>query len=167
MGQARSRVTRADPLVSPELAAFLESGLSLVVGTRDGDLVPECAFGAGIRVHAGGGRVTLFLGTSPAAAAIENLRANGAVAITASRPVDYRTVQLKGRATRVEAVSDVERRTLLSYREALVRQLGAVGWARSVTRRLSVWPCVAVEVELDAVFEQTPGPRAGAALRRP
>jgi hypothetical protein len=159
-------VTPPDALVPPELAAFLESGLTLVVGTTGADLRPNCAFGAGLRVHAGGRRVTLFLGTEPAAAAIEDLRARGAVAITASRPSDYRTLQLKGRALRVEAVAPEGRAALLACREAFARQLEAVGWARSMVRRLTVWPCVSVEVELDAVFEQTPGPRAGSPLRR-
>jgi hypothetical protein len=158
---------RAGPLVSPELAALLESGLSLVVGTSDAELRPDCSFAAGLRVHPGGDRVTLFLGVEPAAGAIANLRANGAVAITGSRPADYRTFQLKGRAVRVEPVPEGERAVLLACREALAAQLERVGWARSHTRRLSVWPCVAVEVALDAVFEQTPGPRAGSPLGGP
>lgn len=156
-----------DPLVSPELAAFLGSGLSVVVGTRDADLRPECAFAAGLEAHAGGARVTLYLAAEPAARTIANLRENGAVAITASRPVDYRTFQLKGRAVRVEEVPEDCRDAPIACREALAGQLEAVGWERSLTRRLSVWPCVAVEVELAAVFEQTPGPRAGAHLGRP
>jgi hypothetical protein len=160
-------VARPDPLVPPELAAFLESGLTLVVGTTGADLKPNCAFGAGLRVDAGGRRITLFLGTESAAAAIEDLRARGAVAITASRPSDYRTLQLKGRALRVEAVAPGGRAALLACREAFVRQLEAVGWARSLVQRLAVWPCVSVEVELDAVYEQTPGPRAGSPLGRP
>lgn len=167
MWQSSSEVARDGLLVPPELAAFLESGLVLVVGTRGPDLEPECAFGAALRVHADGRRVTLFLGAEPAAATIEHLRTNGAVAVTASRPRDYRTFQLKGRAVGVEPVSDAQRPVLLAYREALVAQLEAVGWAPSVIRRLSVWPCVAAELELDAVYEQTPGPRAGALLARP
>lgn len=150
--------------MTPELAALLESGLLLVVGTRDEGLRPDCAFAAGLRVHPGGRRVTVFLGTGPAASAIVNLRANGAVAVTASRPVDYRTFQLKGRAVRVEPVPERERATLVACREALASQLAAVGWRRELTRRFPVWPCVAIEVELSSVFEQTPGPRAGAPM---
>ena len=157
----------AEAVVPPELAAFLGSGLVLVVGTRDADLRPDCAIGAGLRVHADGRHVTIFLGTQPAAGTIENLRTNGAVAITASRPTNYRTFQLKGRAVRIEPTSDRERETLLAYREAFVRELEAVGWPRSIARRLSVWPCVTVDVELAAVFEQTPGPRAGSMMGRP
>lgn len=153
--------------MSPELAAFLESGLALVVGTTSAALRPDCAFGAGLRVHPDGCTVTLFLGTEPAATAIENLRANGAVAITASRPQDYRTFQLKGRAVRIEPVAQTERGVLLAYRQALVGQLEAVGWSPRLTRRLAVWPCVAVEVQVSAVYHQAPGPRAGAPVEPP
>lgn len=156
-----------DPLVPPDLAALLESGLSVVVGTRDVDLRPDCAFAAGIRVRPDGMALTVFLGSEPAARTIANLRANGAVAITASRPADYRTFQLKGRAVRVEPVPEEGRDLLVACREALAGQLEAVGWERELPRRFTVWPCVAVEVELDAVFDQTPGPRAGSSLGRP
>jgi len=51
----------ADPRISQELAHFLESGLSVVLGTRNGDLEPDGAVAWAIRVHESGDRVTVFL----------------------------------------------------------------------------------------------------------
>jgi hypothetical protein len=145
-------------------ATFLESGLTLFVGTRSSDLRPECAFAIALRVEPCRRRLTVFLPDRAAARAIENLRANGAAAVTATRPLDLRTLQVKGRAVRVAAAADVDRPFVLAYREALAAQLEAVGHPRSVTARLVAWPCAAVEVEVEALFDQTPGPRAGAVL---
>jgi len=39
--------------------------------------------------------------------------------------------------------------------------LDLVGVPRRITRSLARWPAFAVDVEVDAVFDQTPGPRAG------
>lgn len=149
-----------------ELAAFLESGVSVVVATCDAELRPGCACAAGLRVHDGARRMTILLPSGPAAASVEHLRAHATIAVTASRPIDLRTVQVKGRVVRVAAASDEERPLALAYREALATALERVGHDRSLTRRLAVWPCVSVELEIDAVFEQTPGPRAGAPLER-
>jgi hypothetical protein len=158
------RVTGADAVLPAKGASFLESGLTLVVGTRGADLRPDCAFAIGLRVHPGRRRITVFLPERPAARTIENLRANGAVAVTASRPIDLETLQLKGRAVQIAAAPDGDHPFVLAYRDALAEQLEAVGHPKSVTRRLVAWPCVAVEIEIEAVFEQTPGPRAGAVL---
>jgi hypothetical protein len=143
---------------------FLESGVSLVVATHDAELTAHCAFAVGLRVHAGGRRVAVYLPRRPAAASIADLESNGAVAITACNPVDFRTLQLKGRAVRVAEAPEVERRLVLAYRDALAERLEQVGDPRALVGRLAVWPAVAVEVELEAVFEQTPGPRAGSPL---
>lgn len=159
-------MTSSGPLLSNDLAAFLESGVSLVVGTRDRDLAPEAALAAGLRVGPDRRAVTVFLPEEPAARTIENLRANGDVAVTASRPADYRTVQLKGRLLRIARLPEHERPTLIACRDALVRQLAAVGWAPELTGRLAVWPCLAADVEIVAVFDQTPGPRAGSPFPR-
>lgn len=151
----------------PELAAFLESGLVLVVGTVDGAGAPECTFAVGLRVHSGGRRATVFLAAEPAARTLQHLRGGGAVAITGSRPFDYRTIQLKGRAVGVREVPPEERPIVAACREAFAAQLEKVGWARSMMRRVSAWPCLAAEIELAAVFDQTPGPRAGSPVRSP
>jgi hypothetical protein len=39
------------------------------------------------------------------------------------------------------------------------------GVPRRVTRSFAHWPAFAIEIDVDPVFEQTPGPRAGTRLR--
>jgi hypothetical protein len=96
--------------------------------------------------------------------ALANLRDNGAIAVTFSRPSDYQGVQLKGVVTSIEESGEPERVIQDRYRAALFEQLQFVGVARSVCRRLAWWPSVAVTFRADAVFLQTPGPGAGRRL---
>lgn len=51
------------------------------------------------------------------------------------------------------------------YRALLAEQLAFVGIPRRMTRRFAHWPCHRVELAVEGVFEQTPGPGAGAPLR--
>jgi hypothetical protein len=159
-----SGVSDTNSPVPSELCAFLESGLTLVAATRDRELAPHCAFAVGLRVHPDRHHVTLLLPSRAGAEVIENLRSNGEVAITASRPIDYRTVQLKGRVVEVAVAPEVDREFVLRYRDAFSDHLAQVGMLRSLTQRLTVWPCVAALVAVRGVFEQTPGPRAGSPL---
>jgi hypothetical protein len=151
-------------VVLAKLSQFIESGLTIVVGTRDAELLPNCARGMGLRLEPELERATLFLPCESSEAAVANLRAGSPLAISLSRPADYRTVQLKGRAVSLRQPIEAERAFVEAYHAALVQELRLVGIPVEASRRLEAWPCHAVEVELEELFEQTPGPLAGSRL---
>jgi Pyridoxamine 5'-phosphate oxidase len=152
---------RPAPVLSEEIAELLASGVDIYVATRDANLAPESMLAMGLKVHADRCSVTLYLPQALAQATLRNLDNNAQIAITLSRPSDYNTVQLKGRAGLVRQSGPADRDLQVVHRAALVEQLAGVGIPRSATRRLVWWPSVAVEVEVNAVFAQTPGPHAG------
>jgi hypothetical protein len=43
--------------------------------------------------------------------------------------------------------------------------LDEIGLPRRIFRSVSHWPAFAVEITVEEVFDQTPGPRAGACIR--
>jgi hypothetical protein len=43
--------------------------------------------------------------------------------------------------------------------------LHAIGIPRRLTRSSTHWPAFAIELKIDDVFDQTPGPRAGVPIR--
>jgi len=151
-------------VIDPELAAFLQSGLSLVVGTRDAGLVPEVSRAVGLRVEAGGAEATVFLPVGTCAQTRANLEANGRIAVTGSRPADHRTVQLKGAVVAIREADERDRADIERYRLDLTGVLGFVGVPPRLTARIQAWPCHAVRFRVEALFQQTPGPGAGAAL---
>ena len=151
-------------MIAAELQQFLESGVSVLVGTRDRLLVPEAARGFGLRVEAEGRELAVFLPAVWAARTLANLRDNGRIAVAAARPQDHRSVQVKGLAVEIRDGDAEDRAAIARYRERMVTDFAAFGYPPRVLHRITAWPCHVVRLRVEALFEQTPGPRAGAPL---
>lgn len=149
-----------------DLVDFIESGVSILIGTRDAQAHPECMRGTGAVVAANRQAITLFVPEPTGARTIENVKNGSPVAVTFSRPMDHRTVQVKGAVRAVRATTPVEQQTAQRYLSAFVESLYAVGVSRALSRRMRVDPCVAVEIAIGELFQQTPGPEAGKPLVR-
>jgi predicted pyridoxine 5'-phosphate oxidase superfamily flavin-nucleotide-binding protein len=150
--------------IPEDLVDFLEGGVSILVGTRDATLRPDASRAVGARVSGDRERITLFLSERTAARALSNLEDNARIAVGFSRPHDHFAIQLKGSVTERRPASDAERVVPERYLAAYVEQLYLVGLPRSITRRIVVWPGVAVTVAVEDLFVQTPGPGAGKRL---
>jgi hypothetical protein len=151
-------------VISAELAGFLESGISVLVGTRDGSFVPESARALGARVEPGGEELTVFLPAAYGARTVANLKDNGRVAVCFSRPADHRTLQLKGALVELRDATAEERERVDRYRGAYSQTLGFLGLPPRTVLRIAHWPCHAVRFRVEHVYVQTPGPRAGEPL---
>jgi general stress protein 26 len=150
--------------LSEELADFIESGVSMLVGTRDAALRPSCIRALGASIHPDRRSLTIYLPAWAAPRVVADLEQNGRIAIAFSRPISHQTIQVKGRARAWRESGEADRAVQERYLAALLEQLHAVGLPRSLARRVRWWPSVAVEVELEDVFLQTPGPDAGRRL---
>jgi hypothetical protein len=150
--------------ISAELASFLESGVSVLVGTRDARLVPESTRGVGARVEADGTELSVLLPRATAARAIANLRDNGRIAICFSRAIDHRSIQVKGRVASISDGDAAVRAAVELYVDALAVAWQPIGIPPSSARRLARWPAHAVRLRIEEVYVQTPGPGAGAPL---
>lgn len=144
-----------------ELSEHLASGVVMYVGTRSRDLFPESVFAMGARVDCEKGVVTVFLPGATSASTLENLQDNGQIAVALTRPSDHKSLQIKGRALAVRDGTASDRDLQSVHRAALTEQFASVGIPRGLTRRIGWWPSVAVDIELQEIFAQTPGPRAG------
>lgn len=146
-------------------AVFLESGISLLVGTRGPDNRPTALRATGIRVHADRRGVDVFLPARAAARTVADLEACSRVAVTASRIIDYRTFQLKGTARAVRDGREDERDVTTGYIEKFAASVEEVGMPRIVTRHVLAWPAKVIEIAVEEIFDQTPGPNAGVPFR--
>jgi hypothetical protein len=143
------------------IVEFIESGVSVLVGTRDGALRPSTARAFGILVAADRRRTSIFLPMKTSVSAKANLDDNGLIAIGISRPFDNFAVQLKGRCVEVRAATEAERHVPERYLAAYIEQLYMIGFPRSLVKRAHVWPAWAATVAVEDIFVQTPGPDAG------
>jgi hypothetical protein len=153
------------PLITPELARFLEGPNSIIVATQDGQRMPECARGLLLRCQ--GDDVTVWLPSAVSARTEANLAADPRIAVAAELPSAHLTRQLKGVVTRVLTAPESHRSLLEEGFEAFVQQCGSVGIPRRLLERVIRWPATEVHLRVNAVFDQTPGPGAGEPLRSP
>ena len=143
----------------------LSPGRSLLVGTADASGWPACCRGVALSVHPDRQGLTLYVPVATGAETVANIASTGRVAIVSSDPVSHETLQLKGRTRAVRVAAEDEAGLVEEFFERLADVLDAVGLPRGVSRAVTRWPAFAIEVAVEAVFEQTPGPRAGSLLR--
>lgn len=151
-------------LLTPELATFLESGLSIVVGTRDASLRPDGAAAWAIRAHDDGVHLTVFMHVENVSRLMPNLTVCPQVAVTMDLPTTHRACQVKGDVVSIRAALDDERPEVERQLDAFNRDLEALGIPRVMFSGWKAWPCSAIVVRATDVFEQTPGPGTGERL---
>lgn len=143
------------------LEEFLGSPVMIVIGTADGRLKPAIGRGLGTRLDSEAGAVELLFCERQWPATAANLRANGAVAVTFSRPSDYVSYQLKGRAMLRDATAE-DSALCERYRRDIQQAVGALGVA---SKMMATWlvahELVRARVAVEAIYVQTPGPKAG------
>ena len=156
--------------MSAALKAFLESGVSVVVGTRDADLVPEVTRAWGLLVSKDETSLSVCVPLATSRKTLANLAANGQMTVCCSLPTSYKTVQLKGRCIATADPVRADFAAVERHREAFGRLNERIGFPRQRTETL--WgneiTIIPVLVKLrfvpEQIFDRTPGPDAGSPL---
>ncbi|HEX4334891.1 MAG TPA: hypothetical protein VH062_03195 [Polyangiaceae bacterium] len=128
-----------------DLAGFLESGISILVGTRDARLRPSTLRAMGASVERDARVITLYMPEATSARTLANLRDNGQIAATFSLALDHRTIQIKGTCFEIRRSGAREREAQERYRERFIEALQMIGMPRFVTERATYWPSLAVQ----------------------
>jgi hypothetical protein len=150
--------------VGEEVAELLSRGVAAIAATRSAELRPDLVRGWGIRVSEERDAIDLCLEVPDGSPVRENLADNGSLALTASLPTTYKSVQVKGVATEVREPSDDELAAVEEHVAAFGREAAQVGLPPDGAQRLMGSGFVAVTLEVREVYDQTPGPAAGAPL---
>jgi hypothetical protein len=126
---------------------------------------PACCRGIAILVDDDRQGVTVYVPVATGAETVANIASTGRVAIISSEPVSHATLQLKGRTRAVRVAAEHEAAAIHASFDRFTDVLDSIGLPRGVSRAMNRWPAFAIEVAVEAVFEQTPGPRAGALVK--
>ena len=151
-------------LTDTRLRACLGDGASVVVGTADAAGRPVCCRAVALLVDPGGKRATVYLPVTTSAETVANLATTGRLAVTATAPVSHVAVQLKGRSRGVRLAGDDELPRVRESLDRFAEVLAENGMPRRLTRSLHHWPAFAIDLEIEAAFDQSPGPQAGVKL---
>jgi hypothetical protein len=151
-------------MLPADLKSFLESGVSVLVGTRDARLVSECQRALGLSVDPDREHLTVFVPCAVGERIVADARSNGRIAVCCARVEDHQSIQLKGSVVEIREAAPAERERIDRYRNDFADVLALVGLPRALTLRMAHWPCWAIRVRVETSFVQTPGPGAGRPL---
>ena len=152
-------------MLDKSLTEFLESGLAIHIGTRNGALRPNGCRVTAVRVEDQGRHLVAYLPKAATPAVLEDLQSNGQAAISFARPTDDRAVQIKGVFVSARDAEPSEEAFVMGQWRSLIGELDMIGLAAlTSTNTWLMWPCAAVTLRVTAMFSQTPGPEAGAVL---
>lgn len=154
------------PLLSEANAAFVQQHTSMNVAARDAQNRPVLSRALGCRVADDRRSLTVFLSMTHAGHVLECLRENGAIALAVSRPTTHQTLQFKGRVLTIASPSADDRAAMAGHQAGFVEELAGMGYREEFTRMLLAGSedYMAVVFEPVALFDQTPGPKAGEKL---
>lgn len=146
------------PPLSTELVLYVERAASILVGTVDAALVPDCVRGVGVRVAADRRHLTVLVPTAIAAPALANLRGNPRLAVTTAALPTFGTVQVKGTVTAIRDGDDADRALALAHQERFADEFAWAGREVTRARRVATWPCTAIDLAITTIFTAIPDP---------
>jgi hypothetical protein len=152
--------------IEGQVAELLAGRYGLVAGFVDAEGLPYATRSFGLTVlHGRPARIRLVLpldDTLPLRAGEEV----GAIAVTASDPQTLRSVQLKGRAGPIEPATAEDRAVAARFCDSFFSILVEVDrFDRRFLERVVPEDYLVCTMVVDELYDQTPGPGAGAALR--
>jgi hypothetical protein len=150
-------------VIEPEVAEQLVSPCSLLVGSVAAGGLPDATRGWGIELL-GPDRLRVLLAAN-ARRTLAHLADGGRMALTTTHFATLVSWQLKGRAARIEEATAADRIRFEAFCAGCVHRLHELeGTPEDIIWRLLPPGIVACEMVVEQVFDQTPGPQAGACV---
>lgn len=146
---------------------FLMSGVSIMLASRNAQLIPSIARAKGCKVLDGDApKLRVFVSAAQAGELLEDVRTSRMISATFSVPSTHRTLQFKGSDASVQPLQTDERAIIDRYVELFIASIGVLGFSPEFTHAFfaSAPDEVAIEFTPSDGFQQTPGPSAGARL---
>lgn len=162
-----AKPTQTPALLPPELLAMVDKGVSCIVGSCGLTLRPSIMRAVGSAVTSDGGEVTVYLSRQQSSQLLQDISSTGRIAAVFSEPASHRTVQLKGSNARIRNAQASDEAALQRYLSSMEQELQRIGYGPAFTRAMlarQLQDVVAISFAPDQAFDQTPGPKAGAAL---
>jgi hypothetical protein len=140
--------------------------MSVIVASRNAELVADVVRGCGCRVSRDRRQVTVLVDSDRASSLREDIAANGMIAVVFSQPSTHQTIQLKGIDARVVRVTAADRAAARRHLHDWSADLARIGFDAPFAAALhgGTGELTAIRFTPTAAFQQTPGPGAGQPL---
>jgi hypothetical protein len=151
-------------MVSDAVVDFLAVARSVSAGSCNALGQPYATRCAALRVQPDRQHVALFIGEVISQTLLRNVTETSRLAVQVSHPSDHRTVQLKGKSVRVGQAPDSDRAFVERWVQELAQVVDQLGMPYERVVRMAHWPATLIELRVEEIYLQTPGPGAGAPL---
>ena len=143
----------------------LEYGMSVLVGSVDAGGHPACCRAVGLKSDDNLATATVFVPIATSKDTIANIAATRRLAVGGTHPIEHCATQLKGIAQATRLARDDEEPFIRAHLGGFAAILNSLGYPPRVTNAVVHWPAIAIEMRVDEIYEQSPGPKAGTRLR--
>ena len=144
---------------------FRNGSRALIVAAVTPDGAPHASRGWGITLDADDRSARLLLAADDEVLLASLGEHDARIAVTAGDIDTLHSTQIKGRAVSIEPVTADDERTAVDYFDGFAAAVERVdGTPRALIERLVPRAYVACTITIDEVFDQTPGPGAGASV---
>jgi hypothetical protein len=142
-----------------------ERGMSLYAGAVGTHGVPVGCRAVALTASPDLSKATLYVPMATSRELLAGVAATKRIAVVATYPPDHGTVQLKGLAGGVRLAEEGERELIRDRIDGFAEVLHRLGYPLRIVRAVNHWPAFAIDMTIDELYEQTPGPNAGMPLR--
>jgi hypothetical protein len=151
--------------LSLEVKRMAESGCAMMFGTTGLDGSLGVGRGWGLTVSQDRTQVRLLLCRAQSEASLAHLAENPWLAITFTTMRNLHSMQLKGRVKAIEASTPEDAEVNRAWIRAFIDDVEAIGVPVAAFSRAIMTADTAIDVGIERVFIQTPGPHAGKEVR--
>ena len=153
--------------IDDAMFGLLRRRVSIIVASRDAALQPHLMRALALRLSADRKRVTVLMTRTTSRAVLDDIAANGVIAVVVSEPSTHATAQLKGDDAVIEPIASGDLALIEAHAERFADEIAMAGFSRPLAHAI-LDRCdgdfVAVSFTPRQAFDQTPGPRAGRAI---
>jgi hypothetical protein len=150
----------------PEMAAFIQGGVSITLASRDERHVPSIAKGVGCQVNEARDAVRVLVFAHVAEALLRDVALSRCIAVAFSQPSTHRTLQIKGRDAELMPTQPADVACARRHMVMFAEELRPLGWDAEFVHGV-FWHdpehLVVLRFTPEGAFHQTPGSGAGAA----
>ncbi len=143
----------------------LEPGVSVIVGSVDAQGNPACCRAVGLKSDDELATVTVFVPAATSQETLANVAATRRLAVVTTHPISHCATQLKGLVEKTRMARPDEEPFVNEHFGSFGGVLNEIGYPPRLTKSVVRWPAYALEMRVEEIYEQSPGPKAGTRLR--
>jgi hypothetical protein len=130
------------------------------VGSCDGNMIPMARQCWGVDIKATD-VISIYVVAAQFEPMLKNFQHHGRITVALTDPNDHTSYQMKGQFLKARAMAEDEAGLQQQYRVKLANVISTLGYPKEIAERYAHHADLAIEIEVEQIFNQTPGPGAG------